>query len=467
MQATSLSSYSVTVEELKELDVALPRYTSYPTAPHWPELPAQAPSIYADHLAALDTQPRPLSLYFHIPFCKTMCLYCGCSVVLNRRDDVQEKYVDDLLQEIALVKSYLTKKHEAAQIHLGGGTPTQLTPSQLERLFYGIKKSFPLQEGAEVSIEIDPRTVYSDRGEKLRFLQQMGFNRVSFGVQDTNSQVQEAVRRRQSAAVSEATFFWAKELFKGVNVDLIYGLPHQSRATFEKTVETILSWGPDRVALFSYAKVPWIKPHQKAIREKDLPSLDEKLSIYARAREQFLQAGYVAIGMDHFAKPCDDIAKALPKKALQRNFQGYSLKLADDLLGFGITSTGFCREAYFQNIKEIESYSAALARAQLPTLKAKVLSLDDKKRKWAIHTLMCTYEIDKLQYGREFGADFDVDFASERVHFEALQAKGLVQVGREKMWATEKGKLFIRNVASVFDSYLKQKEGHKLFSRSI
>lgn len=293
----------------------LPRYTSYPTAPEWETFSSE---MYKKKLVSISQIEAPLSLYLHIPFCKTMCLYCGCSVVLNRKEENEERYIDYLIKEISLASSFLEKKKRVVQLHFGGGTPTKLSSALLTRLFEKIHSSFEIDYTQEIAIEIDPRTVAEDEGDKLRLLKKLGFNRVSFGVQDTDPKVQEAIRRRQSLEVTLQTYALARKLgFKGINVDLIYGLPYQTSQTFDTTVTHILKMRPDRIAFFSYAQVPWLKPHQKAIREDTLPNAEEKFQIYTNARCRFVEAGYVAIGMDHFALPNDDLAIGYYTKSLQ------------------------------------------------------------------------------------------------------------------------------------------------------
>ena len=449
-------------EKLASLNVPVPRYTSYPTALEWEPL---SYVTYEEHLAKL--QDRPLSLYLHIPFCTTMCLYCACSVVLNRQPERQTRYVHALLHEIDLVSAQLQAKPLVRQLHFGGGTPTQLTREELQVIMERLQERFTLDPSGEIAMEIDPRTILEDEGAKLRHLKALGFNRVSFGVQDTSPKVQEAVRRRQSLAMTRQTFQWARELeFSGINIDLIYGLPYQTPATFAKTVDDILELGPDRIALFSYAKVPWLKPHQKAIKEKTLPSTESKFTIYANARDQFLKAGYVAIGMDHFAKPDDSLAQAFFSKTLQRNFQGYSLKLAEDMIGLGLTSTGLVSDAYFQNQKDLPSYYAALEKDELPTLRGKVLTPDDQMRKWVIHRLMCDFELCKEAFAKQFGKPFDRAFSTEARALQKLASEGLLEITTSHLKPTLYGSLFIRNIASVFDAYL-QKKGERRFSMAV
>lgn len=446
--------------DLRKFNFPAPRYTSYPTAPEWGNL---TPETYREKLLSLNDVP--LSVYFHIPFCKTMCLYCACSVVLNRNPENETRYVDYLMREIDLVTSLIGKK-KVVQLHFGGGTPTKLSIPLFARLFEKITASFEIDFSKEVAIEIDPRTVTEDEGEKLRFLRRLGFNRVSFGVQDTNPRVQEAVKRRQSLEMTKWTYELARKLgFEGINIDLIYGLPFQTGDTFRKTVSDILEMRPDRIALFSYAKVPWLKKHQKAIKDVTLPSAEEKFAIYAEARQRFIEAGYVAIGMDHFALEEDEIAHCFNSKTLGRNFQGYTAKLAEEMLSFGVTSIGYVEHTYVQNLKDISSYYAALDRKILPINRGKILTDEDLLRKWVIHTLMCNFELDKKEFAKRFGHSFDIHFAEEKEQLERLEVEGLIQHSPEKIVATELGELLIRVVAMTFDGYVQH--GHKQFSQSI
>ncbi len=420
----SLGTETIDVATLLRFDKPVPRYTSYPTAPEWHDLDPQAYAIQLEHL---NTEARSLSLYFHIPFCKTMCLFCGCSVILNRRPENEQRYVTYLEKEIDLVSSKLRKDHQVTQLHFGGGTPTKLSSDLLQHLIIHIQKRFTFSPDAEISIEIDPRTVVEDQGAKLRLLRILGFNRVSFGVQDTNPQVQEAVRRRQSYAMTLQTYDLARQTgFKGVNIDLIYGLPYQTQESFQDTIEKIINMRPDRIAMFSYAKVPWLKEHQKAIPDHTLPSVEEKFAIYVQARQQLLNAGYLGLGMDHFALREDPLSIAFLQQKLHRNFQGYTLNLAEDMLGFGVTSIGYCRDAYIQNIKDLEQYYLALDAGQLPVHRGKVLSEEDQLRRWVINKLMCQFEMDRNAFEQKYGIEFDKYFAPEQASVQHAVAEGLL-----------------------------------------
>lgn len=432
---------------LEKWDRSVPRYTSYPTAPQFHELREE---VYKTHLQQFDKSAKPLSLYFHIPFCKTMCLFCGCSVVLNRSPERQTLYLAHLLQEIEQVAKNFSKKRQIAQLHLGGGTPTSLTVVEFEKLIAKIHEHFIFTPDAEISIEVDPRTVYADRGMKLAKLKALGFNRVSFGVQDLDPVVQEAVRRRQSEEMTLSTYDKARELgFEGINIDLIYGLPHQTVERFAKTASKLIEIKPDRIAFYSYAKVPWIKAHQKAIPEETLPTREEKFRIYVDTRERFIKAGYVAIGMDHFALPTDPMAKAYFSKTLTRNFQGYAVKLADDMIGFGLTAIGFLENGYFQNMKELGGYQNAVAKGHFPVARGYLLKPDDILRRQIIHSLMCHFEVD-AKY-KELGV------------VEPFLEEGFLEEKEGKLVASAMGRLFIRNIASAFDAYLNKGQ----FSRAV
>jgi len=439
---------TITPERLQSLYKPAPRYTSYPTAPAWDHL---SPEIYANHLKEVES---PLSLYFHIPFCKTMCLFCGCSVILNRKVENEERYVHFLMKEIDLV-TQLTGKKEVLQLHFGGGTPTKLSQDLFAKLFEKIRSAFSIDFSGEIAIEIDPRTVFEDQGAKLRFLKAMGFNRVSFGVQDTNERVQEAIKRHQSREMTVQTFALAKAIgFQSINLDLIYGLPFQTLETFSKTIEEILQMRPDRIALFSYAKVPWLKAHQKAIPDETLPSIEEKFAIYAMARRRLVEAGYIGIGMDHFALEQDDLALSYHQKTLKRNFQGYTTSPSSDLIGFGVTSIGFVRNGYFQNQKELASYYASLEKGLLPTHRGKILSEEDLLRKWVIHTLMCSFILNKRTFEELFYRPFDQHFYPLQTQIKELIHQGLLEESDVALTATPLGELFIRNIVMIFDAYL-------------
>lgn len=442
---------------LTRWNISVPRYTSYPTAPQFYGVDE---SLYRQKISLFDASLKPLSIYIHIPFCKTMCLFCGCSVVLNRKPENQTAYLQLLLKEIALLS--FTQKRVVSQLHLGGGTPTSLTEEEFDTLMQALFDKFIFSEDAEISIEIDPRTVFADGGKKLKHLRFLGFNRVSFGVQDLDPVVQEAVKRRQTEEMTVTTYNKAREAgFSRINLDLIYGLPYQTRVSFAKTAAKINEMKPDRISFFSYAKVPWLKAHQKAISDEWLPSDEEKFAIYTDARELFMKGGYEAIGMDHFSLYDDPLSIAYREKKIMRNFQGYSLSLAVDMIGLGVTSIGFLENTYFQNKKTIAEYGEAIVRGELPVDRGYVLHEQDLLRYWVIQKMMCHFAVDKKEFRNRFNISFDHYFHKERKEIERLIHEGLVDEREDFLMATSTGRLFVRLVAAVFDAYITSKNYSK------
>jgi len=430
----------------------VPRYTSYPTAPQFKAIEEE---LAIEHLKRFDAVDKPLSLYIHIPFCRSMCLFCGCSVILNRNPQKQADYLHLLLKEIDLAAAQFSSKRKVSQLHLGGGTPTSLSEVEFEKLMEALQNRFIFSDDAEISIEIDPRTVFADQGKKLAVLKALGFNRVSFGVQDLNPDVQEAVKRRQTEEMTVETYFHARSLgFEGINIDLIYGLPLQTGASFQKTAKRIIEIKPDRIAFFSYAKIPWIKAHQKAIREDDLPSEAEKFQIYVESRKAFMEGGYTAIGMDHFALDNDSMAIAYREGNLYRNFQGYSVQKAENLLGLGVSSIGYLEGAFFQNVKSLEEYGSRISSGKLAVFRGIALNEEDLFRKQVIQDLMCRFKIDKKRLSF---------FTKERPKIDQLIEEGLAYEDEVEFGATPLGRLFIRLIASAFDAHLENGQ----FSKAI
>lgn len=439
-----MNDVDISPELLTKWNRSVPRYTSYPTAPQFSAIDGETAK---QKLIDFDESGRSLSIYIHIPFCKSMCLFCGCSVVLNRSPEKQAAYLDLLLKEITLLP--FKEKKIVTQLHLGGGTPTSLTIEEMQQLMNALRARFILSD--EIAIEVDPRTVFIDEGRKLEALRQMGFNRISFGVQDLDPRVQEAVKRRQSEEMTVNTYHHARKLgFEGINIDLIYGLPLQTTTSFQRTAERLCELKPDRISFFSYAKVPWLKSHQKAIREEDLPSDEEKFQIYIDARRLFLAAGYIAIGMDHFALESDSLAIAFKEGTLYRNFQGYSVQKAEDLLGLGVTSIGFMAGTFLQNAKTIEEYSSRVANGLLPVFRGFILQQEDVLRRWVIQNIMCNAKVVKKEFAAVFGCSFDEHFAKEK----GLIEPELAEEDAQEFRATATGRLFIRLVAALFDQYL-------------
>lgn len=441
---------SVDMDSLLRWNRAVPRYTSYPTAPQFHPLDE---TVYRQKIADFEKTEKPLSVYVHIPFCKKMCLFCACSVVLNRNPERQKSYLEYLLLEIAQLP--FLSRPKVVQLHLGGGTPTSLQINEFELLMEALHRKFLIPPNGEISIEVDPRTVFADKGEKLAALRHLGFNRVSFGVQDLDPAVQEAVRRRQSEEMTVETYKMARDLnFESVNLDLIYGLPCQTPESFAKTANKILELKPDRIALFSYAKVPWQKIHQKSIPDELLPSAEDKFRIYSETREKFMKGGYIAIGMDHFALPDDPIAVAYTERKLMRNFQGYSVELAENMVGLGATAIGFLENVYFQNYNELKAYQASIGEGKLAVQRGYILTDEDLIRRWVIQNLMCHFELSKVEFNNQFGLNFDSYFIQKKNDIEQMKQEGLLLDFPDKICPTPAGRLFIRLISALFDAYL-------------
>ena len=448
---------------VEKFDVPGPRYTSYPTAPVWTDAVNEA--VYIQKLSAFGLSNKTLSLYIHIPFCQSLCAYCGCSVVIRKKDErFGDEYIDYLDKEMTLVYKYLGRRKKVRQLHWGGGTPTFLNESQIERLYTTTQKYFDVDPDGEIAIEIDPRTIDRSKVQKLRAL---GFSRVSMGIQDFNEDVQKEINRSQPYEIVKEFNDWCRELkFASVNFDLIYGLPRQTRESFQDTVVKTIALRPDRVALYSFAYVPWLKKHQQKIDAALLPSNDAKLDIFLRARDALAAAGYKPIAMDHFALEDDELAKAFESGTLYRNFMGYTVKPADEYIGLGVTSIGFLENTYVQNHKALPAYCQALKEGRLPVERGMVLSEDDMIRQWTINSLMCRFAVDKRAFQRKFGFDFDQYFHEEQEHLRWCADNDLVHQDSGRIEVLELGKIFIRNVCMGFDHYLKQGAQQK-FSRTV
>ncbi|HVY61505.1 MAG TPA: oxygen-independent coproporphyrinogen III oxidase, partial [Planctomycetota bacterium] len=416
-------------------------------------------------LGKTDPEARPLSLYVHLPFCSTLCLFCGCNTVITKKEGVAGKYLDALEVEVATVAKALGSRRVVRQLHLGGGTPTYLTVEELERLHAILAKHFDLRDD-EKAIEIDPRVTSV---EQMKTLARLGFNRCSFGVQDFADDVQRAVNRVQSVEETRFLFDIARGLgFKGINVDLIYGLPFQKLDTFEKSIEAVLDMRPDRIALYSYAHVPWMRPGQGGFErhEMPLPSAELKMQLFTRAIDRFGAAGYRHLGMDHFALPDDELALALDRGTLHRNFQGYTVRRAPDLLGLGqssISDIGGSAEAapgvYAQAEKDNAKYEAAAAGGRLSTVRGLKLTAEDERRRKAILAIMCEGRLEG-----ELARGFEQEIAS----LAPLAERGLVNgVSKGRVEVTPLGRLFLRNIAMAFDVYLPKNAERPMFSRTV
>ncbi|MFA8344187.1 MAG: oxygen-independent coproporphyrinogen III oxidase [Rhodothermaceae bacterium] len=452
-------------ELIKKYDKPGPRYTSYPTAPHFTEKFTHG--MYIDEIVRTNNpdNKNALSLYFHIPFCDTLCYFCGCNTFITNNSDRVSKYLEYVKEEIDLLSTYIDVERPVAQIHWGGGTPTHLTPEQIRDLKSYINESFNVSENAEQSCEIDPRELTK---EHLTALRESGFNRVSLGVQDFNPVVQKAVNRVQPEEITRKVIDWVRELkFESLNLDLIYGLPFQTVDEFEKTVQKIIGISPNRIALFNFAYVPWMKSHMKMIKEETLPGAEEKLDILKMAIEKLTDGGYEFIGMDHFAKPEDDLSKALKSKKLYRNFQGYSTHSGTDLYAFGITGISQHGNVYSQNFKTEKEYYEAIDRGYLPISKGYLLSDDDILRRTVIMKIMCDFELNFASIDECFNINSKEYFSAALKKLQPMLEDNLLTLDEEKLIISEKGRMVIRNIAMCFDGYIERNEDNNKYSKTV
>jgi oxygen-independent coproporphyrinogen-3 oxidase len=455
-------------ETVRRFDRPGPRYTSYPTAVEFHGGVGEAD--YRERLARADDagEGAALGLYVHIPFCAKHCSYCGCHVVATERRDVAARYLDDLARELALSAACLPRRRTLAQMHWGGGTPTYLEPDQLERLFAEIADRFRIAPGAEVAIEVDPRVTTLAQLETLR---RLGFNRLSFGVQDFTPEVQAAIARGQTFEETRALLAVARELGfdEGVNFDLVYGLPFQTEASFRASLERVVELRPDRLALYSFAYVPWVRPNQRRLDASALPEREAKLALYLAALERLLAAGYEPIGMDHFALPDDELARAARDGRLDRNFMGYTVKPAATSIAFGVSGIGEVAGGYFANERKLSRYGAAVATGRLPIERGYLLDSDDVVRQYVIRQLMCNFRVAKREVERRFGIAFDAYFAESLARLDEPIAEGFVTLDAESVAVEPAGRLFVRNVCMAFDRYLDAQRGAErpVFSRTV
>jgi len=441
-----------------------PRYTSYPTALEFSD--SYGYDEYIKKIESQDTS-RPLSLYFHLPFCKNACYFCGCSVVFTSKEDKMLRYIEYLKRELSILSKHLDMKREVIQMHFGGGTPTFFSAEQLKIIIDEIKSYFPnFVENAEISCEIDPRHINEDQ---MRVMSEAGFNRVSFGLQDFNEKVQIAVHRVQPYDVTKAAMDLARKYnMHSVNTDLIYGLPYQTLETFKETLALAITLSPDRFAVFNYAHVPWLKKTMRKIDETTLPEPDEKLQIMQYTIDFLTKNGYKMIGMDHFAKPEDELFKAIKKGELHRNFQGYTTKGGADLIGVGLTSIGEGVDSYNQNFKVMREYEEAIDAGKLPFERGVVLNADDQIRQHVIMELMSNFKLDIKRFEKLYSVDFKTYFAQAIEELKPFADEELIIMDDEKIECSQTGTLLIRNIAMAFDAYMHQHKGSKkTFSKTV
>lgn len=457
--------FNIDIDLIKKYDRPGPRYTSYPTAPQFNS--SFTPLNFREEIERTNNQEYSpdLSLYYHLPFCDTLCYFCGCNMIITRSRERIKDYLTHLKKEIDLVRSLVRDERKAVQLHWGGGTPTHLNPDEINELISFINSRFEFLPGSEKGCEIDPRGLEK---EHLQALFNGGFNRISMGVQDFNETVQKAVNRIQPEELTLQVVNWVREIgFSSINLDLMYGLPFQTLSTFEKTVEETIKLSPDRIAVFNYAHVPWMKKHMELIKAEDLPKPEEKLSILKMTIEKLTSAGYVFIGMDHFAKPEDEMAIALKEKKLYRNFQGYSTHSGTDLYGFGITSISQIGNVYAQNVKKEKEYFEHLQNGLIPVEKGYRLNEDDILRRHVITRVMCDFELDFSQVESEFSIKFENYFSYGLNSLKEMVDDGLIEIAGRKILVTDMGRLLIRNVAMAFDGYIERKEDTGKYSRTV
>jgi len=448
---------------IKRFDIPGPRYTSYPTADRFVEAFDRNAFAEALHARATGVANSALSLYVHLPFCNTVCYYCGCNKVITKDRSKSAEYVDYIAREADLVLEHLTGSRAIEQLHFGGGTPTFMSNEELEQLMEVLTKRFPLEERGEFSIEVDPRTTPPDKVETLG---RLGFNRMSVGVQDFNPDVQKAVNRLQSFEMTQATVDAARANgFKSINLDLIYGLPKQNRETFAETLDKVMVLSPERIALYHYAHLPDRFKPQRRINSEDVPSSAEKMKIMLDAIKRLTGAGYQYIGMDHFAKASDDLAKAQRQGRLHRNFQGYSTRADCDLVGLGVSSISKIGPTYSQNVRTLEEYYDMLKQGMLPTVRGIVLDRDDILRRAVIMALMCHFEVSKEAIETTYMIKFDEYFKTELAALKQFEDEGLAENSAEWVNVTARGKLLVRAIAMQFDRYLRSDERQRRYSK--
>ena len=437
-----------------------PRYTSYPTA-----LEFSDEFSYDEYIKRLKKCDKPLSLYFHLPFCRSACYFCGCNVIYTSKSDKMSRYLDYLERELEILSSIVDTNRSVVQMHFGGGTPTFYSASELDRIIKAIKKHFKnFANDAEISCEIDPRFLNE---EQLQVLSSHGFNRVSFGVQDFDEQVQKEIHRIQPYDITQNAVNLARKYgMISVNTDLIYGLPYQSLDSFKRTLELGVSLNPDRFAIFNYAHVPWIKKSMRKFDEATLPSPKIKLEILKYTMEYLPNHGYKMIGMDHYAKPEDELFKALENGSLHRNFQGYTTKGGAQLIGIGLTSIGEGDDYYAQNYKDMASYEAAIDAGKLPNAKGIYLNSEDRLRKSVIMELMANFSLDIKRVESEFGINFFEHFKAELNELGDLMQ--FININNDKISINQTGTLLIRNIAMCFDEYMSKFKGvNNSFSKTV
>ncbi len=457
------TSNGVPIELLRKYDKPGPRYTSYPTAPEW--IGDIGTEEYARALkGASERTDEPLAIYCHIPFCKKRCYYCGCNTCIINKVSSADSYLDRFLEEIDATAKLLGQRKNVSQLHFGGGTPTYVGVEGLGRVLQQLNKRFDFPEGCEKSMEIDPRVTTA---AQLEFLTANGFNRISLGVQDFEPTVQKAIGRLQPYEQVEDILKKCRELnFKGINFDLIYGLPFQTPETFGKTLDKVINLRPDRVAVYSFAYLPNVKANQAMILPEDLPPTEVKYQLFADAIERFTVAGYRQIGMDHFALPDDELSRAQEDGRLHRNFMGYTVQSATEMIGLGMSSIGYVNSTFFQNYSKLDSYKDGVARDGFAVYRGIQLSQDDLIRQYVITSLMCNFHLDYDLLHSHFGVSYRKYFRDEHRQLSGFFDDRFISEAPTGLSVTPLGRTFVRNIAMTFDAYLDQ-NGNNAFSKTI
>lgn len=457
---------NIPIELLRKYDRPGPRYTSYPTVPVWSN-----DITHDDYVTALRTSAgntdEPIAMYLHIPFCQCRCYYCGCNTFITKSDKRVREYVDLLCREIIKIAELLGKRNKISQLHFGGGTPTYLSIEQFSHILDTLEEHFTFVENCEKSIEVDPRVTTE---EHISYLTSRGFNRISLGVQDFDSKVQDAIGRIQPfEKVKELLELCREKQFEGINFDLIYGLPHQTDEKFRETINKVIDLRPDRIALYSFAYLPSAKAHQSKIDSKHLPVTEMKYQLFAAAIELFTEAGYQQIGMDHFALPEDELSKAQTDGRLHRNFMGYTVQSCPEMIGIGMSSIGYINNSFFQNYSTLDKYMNAIKDDKFSVFRGMILSEDDLIRQYVINSLMCNFVLDFNTFKNKFNISYHDYFSEEHKKLSEFFVDNLMEPPNGKLQITPVGRTFIRNIAMSFDAYLdKDLPGEKpTFSRTI
>jgi oxygen-independent coproporphyrinogen III oxidase len=440
-----------------------PRYTSYPPAPHFREM--EDPERAMQLISTRNETPRPLSLYIHIPFCASLCWYCGCTKVITRREGDSKSYLERLYAEMKAMKIRMNPGNRVAQLHFGGGTPTFLSPAELREIGRIIRELFSFEDDMEFAVEIDPRRLTEDH---VNALAEIGCNRASIGIQDVREDVQKVINRIQPMEINEQVVRWLRQAgIERINVDLIYGLPLQTRSSFEETLEAVKNLDPDRFAIFHYAHVPWMMPSQKLLDRQPMPDAHEKFSMLEMMISNLTRSGYSYIGMDHFAKTDDELSLARLNGTLQRNFQGYSTRADNDIYGFGMSSISQIGDGYLQSVKDLDEYYGRIDNGEHPWHRHYYLTGDDRIRRHTIMRLMCDLELDFDAIGNRWQVDARSLFSDAMEPLEDMARDGLIAWTSGGLRVTETGRMFLRNIATAFDAYYTDPEKKARYSRTV